>query len=273
MHISVFFIQTSIKNNRRCDTIRTVHCHRKSVNRNCFVPPYNEDEESVQDELQYISSYTSKLLRKEFGKGPKQCRAYHEYPFLVIHIQEFISPLEIALTKQGEIDTAYLSRNTVVNGLLSQLKGVVEERLQQDIEKISHDWDFERNTGVILIHLQNEQDVISDFPESSTIIEEVNRISKVVQKVPEQTTVYKITPSIYVCIRRGILTVLEKALIKKGFESELRITKSEIEKKYFTYDINYRKVFGESIDQIFVDWHLHEDFSTICMILNSQKGK
>lgn len=57
----------------------------------------------------------------------------------------------------------------------------------------------------------------------------MGRISFLVEKVPDEIKTYPISPSIYLIERRGILIQIEKALIEKGFENELRFTKDELE--------------------------------------------
>ncbi|GAA0357565.1 hypothetical protein GCM10008968_11570 [Bacillus horti] len=145
-----------------------------------------------------------------------------------------------------------------------------------EVGSFYHDWNFPNNSGVIIAALQHdEQRFVQETrgEEESVDIEkleaEVNRISGLVQKVPNETTVHRISPTIYVVLRIGILIPIEKALIAKGFEKELLFTKDELEKAHFHRSGQFEQIFRRQVNDIFVDWNLKEDKGLMCFVLKS----
>jgi uncharacterized protein YbcI len=76
----------------------------------------------IQQRLLNISSITSKLLRKNFGRGPDSCHASVNYRFLIFYIRGFLSPMESILLENGNSDNIEVSRNIVMKNILAQLK-------------------------------------------------------------------------------------------------------------------------------------------------------
>ncbi|RXT06535.1 Na-translocating system protein MpsC family protein [Ammoniphilus sp. CFH 90114] len=224
----------------------------------------------IQQKLLEISSLTSRMLRKSFGRGPESCQAYLKYRYLVITIRGFLSPMESILLEHGNVDDIDISRGIVMNNVLAQLRGVLELEFQQDVQDFYHDWNYTRNTGVIMIVF--EQDILpgdnfEPFLEQTPLLDEVNRISEMVQKVPDRTEAYQITPSIYLVLRVGILITLEKALIAKGFQQTLLVTKDDLEKGFFHRSGPFQEIFNQRLSDIFIDWNLNDDNSLMCIVL------
>ncbi|WP_413302712.1 Na-translocating system protein MpsC family protein [Bacillus sp. 1P10SD] len=227
---------------------------------------------SLQQKLMDISSLTSKLLRKNFGRGPESCFAFANERFLVFYIRGFMSPLESTLLEHGNSDNVDISRHIVMKTVLNQLKGILELEFEQDIESFYHDWNYPQNTGMITVQFENAVTQFVDRNQGvhvdlNPLIDEVDRISVLVEKKPEKTEAYFISPKIFLVKRDGILVRIEKALIAKGFEQTLSVTKDELEKSYLHRDGRFEEIFSNPVGDIFVDWDFHEDNSIICFIL------
>lgn len=225
---------------------------------------------NLQDKLTYISSYTSKLLRNKFGRGPESCFAATADQYVVFTIRGFISPMEeVLLQEKQEIHVDY-ARNIVIKSILGELKGVIQVTLEKEVISFFHDWNFPNNSGIIivilespLIELESDQQSI-DF---SLLEAEVSRISYLVEKTPEEIYSYQISPKIFIVKRVGILVPIEKALIERGFRQELHVTKDILEKSYLHRHGTFDQIFKQHVKDIFVDWDMNEDYSLICFIL------
>ncbi|MGV3464359.1 MAG: Na-translocating system protein MpsC family protein [Heyndrickxia sp.] len=219
--------------------------------------------------LENISSYTSKLLRKNFGRGPQSCHTTLCRNHLITYLQGFVSPMEEILLQQGQMQHVDVARSMILNHLLDELKGVVQVSLQVEVEEYYHDWNFPNNSGILIFCLEKELDVQYtteiDIP---TLEAEISRISYLVQKTPNEIHTFPISPSIYLIERKGILVQIEKALIEKGFQKELLFTKDELEKKYFHRDGRFADIFHSDVKDFFVSWNLKEDKSMMAFILN-----
>ncbi len=223
----------------------------------------------LNDKLTYISSYCSKALRKNFGRGPQSCQSTLNQNYLVLYIRGFISPMEEVLLQQKQTDYVENARYVIIKHLLEELKGVVQVTLEVEVEEFYHDWNFPNNSGMIILVLEKEvsqPELNVDFS-INDLENEIARISALVQKVPEGIKTIPISQNIVLIVRNGILVPIEKALISKGFSQELIITKDELEKKYFHRDGKFDLIFKKRIHDIFIDWNLKEDKSYIGIIL------
>ncbi|SEM22177.1 Uncharacterized protein YbcI [Mesobacillus persicus] len=226
----------------------------------------------THEKLKDISSLTSKLLRKNFGRGPESCYAFASNHFLVFYIRGFLSPMESILIKSGSADKVDISRSIVMKSILAQLKGILELEFKQDIECFYHDWNYPQNTGMITAMFESELKTDTNHAGESSadvnrLIDEVDRISILVQKKPEKTKVFQISPKLYIVKRDGILVQIEKALIQKGYDQELIVTKDELEKSYFHRDGRFDEIFQQEVADILIDWNVDKDNSVMCFVL------
>ena len=219
---------------------------------------------------EFISSYISKLLRKNFGKGPHTCRTTLSKNHLVTYIRGFLTPMEEILLQQGQNRYVDDVRAAIINHVLNEITGVVKVTLEVDVEEYYHDWNFPNNSGILIFVLEGTIGQVSQADIDMQRLEsEVGRLSYLVEKVPDHIHIYPISPSVYLVERSGILVPIEKALIEKGFEQELRFTKDELEKKYFHREGRFEDIFKKSIRDIFIDWNFKEDKSLMAFMLGS----
>jgi len=225
----------------------------------------------IQQRLMDISSLVSKLIRKNFGRGPDSCHAFAKHHFLVFYMRGFLSPMEVILFEHGKLDHLKFSRNLVMKSVLENLKGVLEHEFELNVQGFYNDWKFEKNTGMITVVFEKDistvEEKLGHFPEYGLLIDEFERISSLIQKKPKQTEAYQITPKLYLVKRMGILTPIEKALIAKGYQQILLDTLSDMENSYFRLDGRFANLFRQPIADIFVDWDLKEDHSITCLLL------
>lgn len=224
---------------------------------------------NLHEKLKYISSYTSKLLRNKFGRGPESCFAATADHFLVLQIRGFISPMEEVLLQEKHSIQVDFARTVVMKNVMAELKGVIQVSFDVEVKSFYHDWNFPNNTGVIIASLnsplnQMEKSETFDF---ALLEAEVSRISCLVEKTPEEIFSFQISSKLFIVKREGILVPIEKALIEAGFRRELHFTKDELEKKYLHRHGRFDQVFKQEVSDIFVDWDFDEDNSLICFIL------
>lgn len=225
-----------------------------------------------QQKLMDISSLTSKLLRKNFGRGPESCFAFKNNDFLVFYIRGFLSLMESILLESGNSDNIDISRSIIMQSIFTQLKGIIELEFEQEVKSFYHDWNYPNNTGMITVAFEkditNEKNQAgSQPPEFNRLIDEVERISAIVEKIPEKTMAFQIAPKLYLVKRDGILVQIEKTLIEKGYEQILLVSKDTLEKSYFHRDAHFEDIFKQPVADIFIDWNLNEDNSMICFVL------
>lgn len=221
-----------------------------------------------------LSSLTSKMLRKNFGRGPDSCHAFANGPFLVFYIRGFLSPLESVLLENGNTDNVEISRAIVIKKLLMQLKGILEMEFEVEVKSFYHDWNYPNNTGMITIEFESdltrtEETSLGSSHEFQSLINEIDRISILVQKKPEKTEAFFISPKVYLVKRDGILIQIEKALIEKGYADTLQVTKDDLEKSYLHRNGHFDDILNRPVADIFVDWDFDADNSMICFVLKN----
>ncbi|MFJ5761622.1 Na-translocating system protein MpsC family protein [Neobacillus sp. NPDC093182] len=219
---------------------------------------------------EYISSYISKLLRKNFGRGPRNCHTTVTSNYLVTYVGGFLSPMEDIMLQHGQNKYVDHARNVIITHLLDEIKGVIQITFDFEVEEYYHDWDLPNNSGILIFVLDTETDqkIKSDI-DIQRLELEVGRISLLVEKVPDKINICPISPTIFLIERKGILIQIEKALIDKGFENELKYTKDELEKGYFHRYGRFEDIFHKPVRDIFIDWNFKEDKSIMAFILNS----
>jgi len=228
-----------------------------------------------QEILNSISSFTSKILRKNFGRGPQLCQSTLSDRYLVVYIRGFISPMEEVLIQQGYRNQVEKARIVIINYAIEELKGVVEISLNQDVVDHYHDWNLPNNTGIMMFVLDERvgrECMPEDHVNLKLLESEVARISLLVEKVPDQIKLYPLSKSLYVIERKGILVPIEKSLIQKGFADELKMTKDELEKSHFHRNGKFEEVFQTSVKDIFIDWNFKEDKSYMVFILDNESS-
>ncbi|WP_080848587.1 Na-translocating system protein MpsC family protein [Cytobacillus gottheilii] len=217
---------------------------------------------------EYISSYISKLLRKNFGRGPKSCRTTVGTKHLVTYITGFINPMEEILIQQGQGKYVDDARASIINHLLDEIRGLVKITLNVEVAECYHDWNFPNNSGVLIFVLDEyEGDGFQTDIDIKSLEQEVGRISAIVQKVPDQVRTYPLSKTICLVERIGILIPIEKALISQGFQKELRYTKDELEKSYFHRSGKFESIFKTHVKDIMIDWNFKEDKSLMIFVL------
>jgi uncharacterized protein YbcI len=226
----------------------------------------------MQEKLMNISSLLSKLLRKNFGRGPDSCHAFAKDHFLVFYIRGFLSTLENVLIEYENIDNIKISRNIIMDKILLELKEILELDFQTVVAFSYHDWNYLKNTGIITVVFDQEAPPFESeavkFKEYKDTIDEVERLSILIQKKPDKIEVVEITSRLFLVIREGILVPIEKTLIQKGQEKTLLLAKDELEKIYFHQEGNFDLIFNRSIVDIFVHWNIKEDRSLTYLFLS-----
>jgi uncharacterized protein YbcI len=225
-----------------------------------------------QSKVDYVSSYISKLLRKSFGRGPQSCQTTICNKHVVTYIRGFISPMEEILLKQGQYKEVDYARNMILDHLLDELKGVVQVTFNIEVSDYYHDWNFPNNSGVLVFVIENAEgpEHVMDI-DVGALEKEMAKLSFLAEKVPDEIITYPISPSIVLIERKGILVQIEKALIEKGFEQELKFTKDELEKNYFHRDGRFEEILKTTIKDIFIDWNFKEDKSVMVFMMKTLK--
>ncbi|RIW32696.1 DUF2294 family protein [Bacillus salacetis] len=224
-----------------------------------------------------ISSYIGRLLRDHFGRGPGNVICTVSGQYVVVHMTSFLSSMEKSLINNDQTVYVEKIRDLMVDGLVKDITSFIELNSGQSVEEFYYDWELQNQTGMMIALLSSSNDEhpstpVNQYKNSGIVIQEINRLSKEVQKTPENTYSIMIDSRNLLIIREGIFISLEKELIRLGFQETLRIAKRNLEKQLIAES---KELFEESLEaeltDFFIDWNFEKDRSVILFNLSPSK--
>ncbi|MGF7046619.1 uncharacterized protein YbcI [Paenibacillus sp. DS2015] len=215
------------------------------------------------EQINQISSYTGRLLRDRFGKGPESVNVSLNKECITIHIRNFIGPVEKFLLSKEEEQAFRYTRELLMKSLLPELSAYFNNELGIRIEELYYDWGIHNASGVIVGLLAEHKHSSNHYEGMDEVHRQIIKVTGKVQKEPERIYSWWVNPKTLIIVREGILIIIEKELIGLGFEQTLRTTKRKMEKKYIEEDTNLGLVVGKEVTDIYVDWDFERDKSVI----------
>ncbi|MCC3358443.1 Na-translocating system protein MpsC family protein [Bacillus sp. REN16] len=214
-----------------------------------------------QEELTQISSYVSKLIKSKFGKGPETCYTSISEQYIVVHIKKFMTKIECELTKKEDFETAIRIRSSIMEDLLDPIQEMLEETCNKQISQLYQDWNFFKNTGVLLAVVKSEQKFEGENSlEFMLLRNEISKQSEFYQYQPKEQTFAKIGEKIYIIRSAGYLLPIERLLIEKGMHI-LEERENRIRSRYDTNLYRFNKIIKNEITDIFMIWNYEKDES------------
>jgi uncharacterized protein YbcI len=124
---------------------------------------------SNQENLVYLSSTFSKLLKRRFGKGPEACNVFIKGNRFYVYMRNFITPAEVVLMNQGQLELAHNFRSAVINSVTQEFIPEVLKTLGIPFDYFLHDWNYDKNTGILLLEQaqsNHEEKIDNNFQNS-----------------------------------------------------------------------------------------------------------
>ncbi|PYZ91954.1 hypothetical protein CR194_17290 [Salipaludibacillus keqinensis] len=221
-----------------------------------------------------LASYTAKLFRDNFGKGPQSVYVSIEHPFVTIYLRDFLAPMERVLVRQENFMKIEETRDCLMQELIPEIKATLRVTAKINIDNIYYDWSIKNRTGLLVgvITEDNDEELksFSDYPQKQRVHDEIIKMSKQAEKAPEEVDSLYLNSRTLVVKRSGILVEIEKEFIRSGFTESLRLSKRKLEKGMLDPG-TFEEILGLNVLDIFVDWDFHFDISYITFILKPQK--
>lgn len=234
-------------------------------------------EDNLRKIQQDISSYTGKLFRDHFGKGPETVYVSLGFTFLVIYLRNFITPSEKILLEQDQEMTILQLRGKLMKSISPELKAYIEILTGIKIRELYYDWGFHNHSGMITCISEepftSKEAIVEDYVGKKQIDQEIVDISHQAQKAPEEVYSCEINDRTIVVIRNGILVRIEKELIRLGNDELLKRVKRNLEKSYLHNNSHFETILNRRVIDVFVDWDFELDKSAIVFILNPKKPR
>ncbi|MDG5787480.1 Na-translocating system protein MpsC family protein [Evansella sp. AB-P1] len=176
-----------------------------------------------QENLIYLSSQLSKILKKSFGKGPDSCYCTLREQIVFFHIRQFKTPAEEVLLQKGETNLATKLRKTIMDAIFEQFKQELDKILDIEFESFLQDWNFETNTGLVIFISkvsESNNDITSQLNQTKNEIleDQIAIVYSEVYKAPRHVRTFEVTETICVLECTNVISPLEIQLYKKGME-------------------------------------------------------
>ncbi|MGP4069340.1 Na-translocating system protein MpsC family protein [Halobacillus sp. B29] len=227
------------------------------------------EERSLQSE---ISSYIGKLLRDNFGKGPASVYVTIQKPYVTIYLKDFLAPMEKLLVGQNNKDKVEETRDLLMQELIPDIKATFRATAGLELNSLYYDWSLTNRSGMIIGVIQSDEELdpsVKDYQHKAALHEEIKKVSKQAEKIPEEVSSFKINDRTIVVERNGILVAIEKEMIRSGFGEQLRMAKRHLEKRLL-HQLSLEKILQLKVEDIFVDWDFDSDFSHIILIVKPE---
>jgi uncharacterized protein YbcI len=209
-----------------------------------------------------ISGFTGKLLRDRFGKGPESVNVTIEDRCAIMHIRNFIGPVEKFLLSQQEEQAFRYTRELMMKSLLPELESHLKVNCGMECEKLYYEWGLHNASGMI-VGLSKSLGPAESYQDKQAVHTQIIQLSSEVQKVPARIDSWWTNPKTLIIIREGILIKIEKELISLGYENTLKSTKRKLEKRTMEEETDIAGIFGKKLSDFYVDWDFEKDKSVI----------
>lgn len=230
--------------------------------------------QQIYSQQQLIASYTGKLLRDHFGKGPESVHVSIGHRFITIYLRNFITPSERVLLEQDHELIIDQMREKLIHMMIPEISSYIEIVTGFKPREFYYDWALHNKTGMLVgICSEPISDglVVRDQFEGKVELEqEIIKISSLAQKSPETVESYEIGSRTLVIIRKGILVRIEKELIRLGHQELLKGVKRNLEKSLLHNNSSFDYILKKNVLDCFVDWNFEIDKSVILMVLSGK---
>ncbi|XKE96409.1 DUF2294 domain-containing protein [Metaplanococcus flavidus] len=212
----------------------------------------------------------SKFLKDHFGESPEEMEVQFHPPYLLIQLNGFLLPPEKMLLDRLENKRVLESRDLMMNSLKNDFLEGLGSVSDFKGKELFFDWNLEKESALLLV-IAGNTDAESDFSappgvHEGPIKDIIEMNSSLTQKKPEKTELFWLNSDILLIKRTGILVEIEKQLIKNGAADELKLAKRPLEYR-ITKFFNLDHFLPSPVEEIFVDWDFHQEYSYMVLIL------
>lgn len=233
------------------------------------------DQLQCQQLHQLIASYTGKVLREHFGKGPESVIVSISHTFTTIYLKSFLVASERVLLEENDERIVRQMRSRIMQRVIPELKSYIERVMGVSPESILYDWDFENRSGMLVVIfsdvLECSDSPVVNYQGKIEIEREISRISARILKEPLEIASYEVNPRTLLVVRQGMLGELEKELLLLDLGDLLKDVKRRLEKDYITESAVIGSALNRTITDCFMDWDYAHDRNVIVIVMQPQR--
>ncbi len=226
----------------------------------------------VQDDLLYLSSTFSKLLKRKFGKGPETCLVMIKGSRLYVYMRSFITPAEEVLKNQDELNLAIQFRSAVMSSVTKEFILAASTVLGNAFDNFLHDWNYETNTGILVLEKAAEiHERLVDVSIENTLFSKLKDIGARYHKQPASLKVVKYTHNICAIESKEVLLKIESLVYEKGNIDVLLHYSREVKSGYYKHKGVFEDLFNRLIDDIFILWDYEGDRNYLIFVFKKEE--
>lgn len=221
------------------------------------------------EQLTSLENYSSLLCKSQFGKRPDSIEIRTNERCIVFLLRGLIDESDVRLPKDPD------ERYTHVYILLDQF---ISPSLRPKIESVSNtrtsysfiDWKKDSNAAMIAIFLEPTIDEIPEdlYAGKASLHQYVDSVTIKDQKSPIAIESFRMEGGLLLIVRYGLMIGLEKRFIKKGFNSQLRLAKREVELDGFGEELPFDELLHRKLKAAYLDWAFEDDVSLLLLELD-----
>ncbi|MBJ6363983.1 Na-translocating system protein MpsC family protein [Paenibacillus sp. GCM10012307] len=230
--------------------------------------------QQINQHQQLIASYTGKMLRDHFGKGPESVFVSIGSNVISIYLRNFVTPSERVLLEQNHETIIHQIREKLLQMIIPEISSYVEALTGIKLKEFYYDWNLHSKTmmllGICEGSVMKGAPVDTDYPGKQQLEREMDTLSQQTQRIPDEIVSFEMNPRMLVIIRKGILVHLEKELIRLGQGELLKRAKRNLEKSFLHNNNILDSILNKRVQDSFVDWNFNLDKSVTLLITGNK---
>jgi uncharacterized protein YbcI len=227
-------------------------------------------EGKQEQDLTYLSSYFSKMIKLKFGKGPEMCSATMRNNLLVVRVQHFMTSTEKVLCENNEVGLALRVRSILLETIFEEIRSDISALTGLKISSFYHDWDFESDQGLLLFVAGSAiefQDSHVNEEYELTLSERIQTVCERVHKRPIIINILKMSSSICAVECLDALIKTEHLLHRNGYHDILMERSVEIRKCFHQFKEEFEEILNSRVSQTFLFWDYDHNKSYLIFCL------
>ncbi|WP_066173725.1 Na-translocating system protein MpsC family protein [Bacillus marinisedimentorum] len=228
---------------------------------------------AITNEEKALGSFTGRLLREHFGKGPGGVYATIAPPYITVYIKDFLAPMEHKLLDNEQSKYVQKIRDMLMPTLEEEVRAYISVHLSMEMQEFYYDWNLNSHSGILVGITDTDHDhTACSYSGQKEIHSEIIEISQNIQKAPDEIFSCMPNPRTLLVTRHQILIAVEKELIQQGFAEQLTIAKRNLEKRRLSeHNDKLQAYLSADIEEAFVSWNYPEDKSVQVFIIKPHK--
>lgn len=215
-----------------------------------------------------LGSYIGKILRDHFGKGPGSVFAAISYPYVTVYIKDFLTPMEHKLLDSEQEKYVQKIRDMLMETLIEEIKAYIKLNIDIELSEFYYDWNLSTHTGMFAGIASDSKENSITYLNQLDVHDEMIEISIKAQKAPVNVYSCQLNPRTLIVVRSGILTSIEKEIIKIGYPEILVLAKRNLEKGIIDeHKRQLQSLLKADFENTFTSWDFDRDKSVFLFIL------